>query len=62
MKIILHGIVDLAGMAKAAERAMYYKSTHKDGTDKLKHMGVKVDEKFYGVSFNKASVSVWRNE
>jgi hypothetical protein len=64
MKVILHGIDDLTGMAKAAESAMAYEAGHRstDGTDKLKDMGLRRDGKYYSVRFNKASVSVWRNE
>ncbi len=64
MKVILNGIDDLPGMVKAAERAMAYEAGHrsKDGTDKLKDMGLRVDGKYYAVRFNKSSVSVWRND
>jgi hypothetical protein len=64
MNIILHGIDDLPGMAKAAESAMAYEAGHrsKDGTDKLKNLGLRVDGKYYSVAFNKASISVWRSE
>jgi len=64
MRIILHGIDDLAGMAKAAESAMAYEAGHRstDGTGKLKDLGLRLDGKFYSVRFNKDSVSVWCNE
>lgn len=64
MKIILHGTVDVSGMAKAAEQAMVYEAGHRsgDGTDKLKDMGLRVDGRYYSVRFNKSSVSVWLSE
>lgn len=64
MNIILHGILDVHGMAKAAEQAMAYEAGHrsKDDNDKLKDMGLRVDGKYYSVRFNKSSVSVWCSE
>lgn len=64
MNVILHGTVDIPGMAKAAEQAMAYEAGHRsaDGTDKLKDMGVRVDGKYYAVRFNRTAISVWCNE
>lgn len=64
MKIILHGIDNLAGMAKAAESAMAYEAGQRsnDGTDKLTDLGLRVDGRYYIVRFNKSSVSVWLHD
>jgi len=64
MNVILHGIVDLAGMAKAAEQAMAYEAGARsvDGTDKIKDMGLRVDGKYYAVRFNRTAISVWCSE
>jgi hypothetical protein len=64
MNVILHGTIDISGMAKAAEQAMAYEAGHRsvDGTDKLKDMGLRVDGKYYSVRFNRTAISVWCSE
>ena len=54
MKVILHSDKDLVGQARAAEYALGQREK-----DWPSHVGVRLNGRFYGVQFNKTSVSVF---